>query len=52
MSVEATTEKFSVVQGVLKEYMIKGFVMYDERLKQREAVFDRYYFRELLELDY
>lgn len=88
LSVEATTEKFSVVQkegsrdvkrnvtfynldaiisvgyrvnskqatkfriwatGVLKEYMIKGFAMDDERLKQGEAVFGKDYFRELLE---
>ncbi len=35
--------------GVLKEYMIKGFAMDDERLKQGEAVFGKDYFRELLE---
>lgn len=35
--------------GILKEYMIKGFAMDDERLKQGEAVFGRDYFRELLE---
>jgi hypothetical protein len=35
--------------GVLKEYMIKGFVMDDERLKQGEAVFGKDYFKELLE---
>lgn len=35
--------------GVLKEYMIKGFVLDDERLKQGEAVFGKDYFRELLE---
>ena len=34
--------------GVLKEYMIKGFAMDDERLKQGEKVFGRDYFRELL----
>lgn len=34
---------------VLKEYMIKGFVLDDERLKQGEAVFGKDYFRELLE---
>lgn len=35
--------------GVLKKYMIKGFVLDDERLKQGEAVFGKDYFRELLE---
>lgn len=35
--------------GVLKEYMIKGFAMDDERLKQGEAVFGKDYFHELLE---
>ena len=35
--------------GILKEYMIKGFAMDDERLKQGEAVFGKDYFRELLE---
>lgn len=35
--------------GVLKEYMIKGFALDDERLKQGEAVFGKDYFRELLE---
>ena len=35
--------------GILKEYMIKGFVLDDERLKQGEAVFGKDYFRELLE---
>ena len=34
---------------VLKEYMQKGFVMDDERLKQGEIVFGKDYFRELLE---
>jgi len=34
---------------VLKEYMIKGFVLDDERLKQGERVFDKDYFKELLE---
>ncbi len=34
---------------VLKEYMIKGFVLNDERLKQGEKVFNKDYFRELLE---
>lgn len=35
--------------GILKEYMIKGFVMNDERLKQGETAFGKDYFRELLE---
>ena len=35
--------------GVLKEYMIKGFAMDDERLKQGKTAFDKDYFRELLE---
>lgn len=34
---------------ILKEYMIKGFVLDDDRLKQGEAVFGKDYFRELLE---
>lgn len=33
----------------LKEYIIKGFVLNDNRLKQGEAVFGKDYFRELLE---
>ena len=35
--------------GVLKEYIQKGFVMDDERLKQGKTVFGKDYFRELLE---
>ena len=35
--------------GVLKEYMIKGFAMDDERLKQGKTIFGKDYFRELLE---
>lgn len=35
--------------GVLKEYMIKGFALDDERLKQGKTVFGKDYFRELLE---
>ena len=34
---------------VLKEYIIKGFAMNDEMLKQGERVFGKDYFRELLE---
>ncbi|MGV8993220.1 MAG: virulence RhuM family protein [Flavobacterium sp.] len=33
----------------LKEYIIKGFVMNDERLKQRTTTFGKDYFRELLD---
>ena len=35
--------------GVLKEYMQKGFVLDDERLKQGKTAFGQDYFRELLE---
>lgn len=35
--------------GILKEYMIKGFVLDDERLKQGKTVFGKDYFKELLE---
>lgn len=35
--------------NILKEYIIKGFVMNDERLKQGSEVFGKDYFRELLE---
>lgn len=35
--------------GVLKEYMIKGFALDDERLKQGKTLFGKDYFRELLE---
>ena len=35
--------------SVLKEYMIKGFVLDDERLKQGQTAFGKDYFRELLE---
>ena len=35
--------------GVLKEYITKGFVMDDERLKQGQTAFGKDYFRELLE---
>lgn len=35
--------------SILKEYMIKGFAMDDERLKQGRTVFGKDYFRELLE---
>ena len=35
--------------GVLKEFMIKGFALDDERLKQGRTAFGQDYFRELLE---
>lgn len=35
--------------SVLKEYMTKGFIVDDERLKQGKALFGEDYFRELLE---
>ena len=35
--------------GVLKEYMIKGFILDDERLKQGKQAFGKDYFRDLLE---
>ena len=35
--------------SILKEYMIKGFVMDDERLKQGKTAFGKDYFRDLLE---
>ena len=35
--------------SVLKEYMVKGFAMDDERLKQGQTAFGKDYFRELLE---
>lgn len=35
--------------GVLKEYMVKGFALDDERLKQGKTAFGKDYFKELLE---
>ena len=35
--------------GVLKEYMVKGFAMDDERLKQGKTAFGKDFFRELLD---
>lgn len=35
--------------GILKEYMIKGFAIDDDRLKQGKTAFGKDYFRELLE---
>lgn len=34
---------------ILKEYMIKGFVLDDDRLKYSETIFNKDYFKELLE---
>lgn len=46
----AKATKFRIwATGVLKEYIKKGFVLDDERLKQGETVFGKDYFRELLE---
>ena len=47
-SIQAT--RFRIwATGILKEYMIKGFAMDDERLKQGKIAFGKDYFRELLE---
>lgn len=47
-SIQAT--KFRIwATGILKEYMIKGFAMDDERLKQGKTAFGKDYFRDLLE---
>lgn len=35
--------------NVLREYIVKGFILHDERLKQGEKVFGKDYFKELLE---
>lgn len=35
--------------GVLREYIVKGFAMNDERLKQGDKLFGKDYFREMLE---
>lgn len=46
----AKATKFRIwATGILKEYIRKGFVLDDERLKQGETVFGKDYFRELLE---
>lgn len=47
-SVQATQFRIWATQ-TLKEYIIKGFVMDDERLKQGKQVFGKDYFEELLE---
>ena len=47
-SIQAT--RFRIwATGILKEYMVKGFAMDDERLKQGKTAFGKDYFRELLE---
>lgn len=35
--------------GILKEYLVKGFTLDDERLKQGQKIFGKDYFQELLE---
>lgn len=46
----AKATKFRIwATGVLKEYIKKGFVLDDERLKQGRTAFGQDYFRELLE---
>ena len=46
----AKATKFRIwATGVLKEYIKKGFVLDDERLKQGRTAFGKDYFRELLE---
>ena len=46
----AKATKFRIwATSILKEYIQKGFVMDDERLKQGENAFGKDYFRELLE---
>lgn len=47
-SYQATQFRIWATQ-VLKEFMIKGFVLDDERLKQGKTLFGRDYFEELLE---
>ena len=47
-SVKATHFRIWATQ-ILKEYMQKGFVLDDERLKQGSSAFGKDYFRELLE---
>ncbi|ODS35813.1 MAG: cell filamentation protein Fic [Candidatus Altiarchaeales archaeon WOR_SM1_86-2] len=47
-SMRATQFRIWATQ-VLKEYIIKGFVLDDERLKQGKRVFGKDYFKELLE---
>lgn len=47
-SVKATNFRIWATK-ILKEYMLKGFAMDDERLKQGKALFGKDYFRELLD---
>jgi hypothetical protein len=35
--------------GILRDYLVKGFVMDDERLKQGESLFNKDYFDELID---
>ncbi|CEM62283.1 Virulence protein [Treponema phagedenis] len=46
----AKATKFRIwATSILKEYMIKGFALDDERLKQGKTLFSKDYFKELLE---
>jgi len=47
-SIQATQFRIWAIR-VLKEYIIKGFVLDDERLKQAKTIFGKDYFDELLE---
>ncbi|TAG56743.1 MAG: cell filamentation protein Fic [Cytophagales bacterium] len=47
-STKATQFRIWATQ-TLKEYIIKGFVMDDKRLKQGQAIFNKDYFKELLQ---
>lgn len=47
-SVEATQFRIWAT-NVLKEYLIKGFALDDDRLKQGKTLFDKDYFDELIE---
>lgn len=47
-SAKATQFRIWATQA-LKEYIIKGFVLDDERLKQGQAIFGKDYFKELLQ---
>ncbi|MBI3239385.1 MAG: virulence RhuM family protein, partial [Flavobacteriia bacterium] len=38
--------------GVLRDYLVKGFVMDDERLKQGESLFNKDYFDELIDFSF
>ncbi len=44
-----TTEERRWATGILKEFIVKGFTLDDERLKEGTVVFDRVYFDEMLD---